>query len=114
MLNIPQHVLAFLQTVSIADKRALAANFLKTAKIMVPPTLYYGAIGVAFSGTQCAVEKINGERDAVSGILGGVAAGAVVGLRNGSLPGAIGFGMLFAGGQRRLCSALRFVLVPAC
>lgn len=100
-----------MQTLSLSEKNAVAANFLKSAKITGAPAVYYTAIGLAYSGTQCAVEKINGERDAVSGIIGGLAAGAVVGLKSQSVPGAVGFGLFFAGARRMQASKLPCVFV---
>ena len=87
------------KTLSLAEKNRVGANLLASAGRVAGPVGYYTAVGLAFSGAQCLAQQASGERDAVSGIIGGAAAGAVVGLRRASLPAAVGFGMLFASGS---------------
>lgn len=50
----------------------------------------FAAIGLAFSGIDCAAETFRGKKDLWNGIYGGAAAGAMLGLRVGKLPVAVG------------------------
>eukprot|EP00891_Asterochloris_glomerata_P009417 jgi/Astpho2/9417/Aster-x0853 len=50
----------------------------------------FGAVGLAFTGVDCLAETIREKKDMWNGVLGGATAGAVLGLRIGRLPVAVG------------------------
>ena len=62
----------------------------------------FGAIGCAFATTACASESARNVKDAWNGALGGLAAGAVVGLRNGSTSRGASAGAAFAAASMAL------------
>lgn len=74
-------------------------NFRRTLRIMSPPVALFAAAGSAFAATECLSERLIGKQDARSGILGGFAAGAVVGLARGNFGSALGASLLFALGS---------------
>ncbi|KAK9815230.1 hypothetical protein WJX72_000376 [[Myrmecia] bisecta] len=58
----------------------------RTGRIMFSYGATFTFIGVAYTGVDCVVEHIRGKKDVWNGVLGGAAAGAVLGLRLGRLP----------------------------
>eukprot|EP00889_Picochlorum_renovo_P005890 jgi/Picre1/32920/NNA_008249.t1 len=44
----------------------------------------WGGRGLAFAAVDCASESVRGEKDWVNGVLGGLAGGALLGLRSGN------------------------------
>jgi import inner membrane translocase subunit TIM22 len=62
----------------------------------------FGAIGCAFATTACASESARNVKDAWNGALGGLTAGAVVGLRNGSTSRGASAGAAFAAASMAL------------
>jgi len=57
----------------------------KTAGALASGAALFGAIGGAYASVTCAAESARNARDAYNGALGGLASGAVVGLRNGKV-----------------------------
>jgi hypothetical protein len=73
------------------------ANIQRTARIMVNPMATFAACGFAFAAAQCASYHNLGREDTLNGVVGGLAVGAVIGLKRASLASAIGYGSMFAG-----------------
>ena len=68
----------------------------KTAGALASGAALFGAIGGAYASVTCAAESARNARDAYNGALGGLASGAVVGLRNGKVGHAASAGAAFA------------------
>lgn len=62
----------------------------RTGRIMLQYGGTFGAVGLAFTGVDCLAETIREKKDMWNGVLGGATAGAVLGLRIGRLPVAVG------------------------
>ncbi|WPT17822.1 Outer envelope pore protein 16-3/mitochondrial [Picochlorum sp. SENEW3] len=56
----------------------------RTGGVMVQHGSTLGAVGLAFAAVDCASESVRGEKDWVNGVLGGLAGGALLGLRSGN------------------------------
>lgn len=56
----------------------------------------FALVGAAFSGTDCLVESLRGKTGTLNGMLGGGAAGAVLGARMGKLTYGVGAGFALA------------------
>eukprot|EP00850_Spirogloea_muscicola_P022656 SM000305S11814 [mRNA] locus=s305:123300:123962:- [translate_table: standard] len=72
----------------------------KTARLMGTYGATFAAIGTAFAAVDAIAEKARGRKDLLNGVLGGFAAGAVIGVRQGSVSTA-----LLAGGAMAALSA---------
>ena len=72
----------------------------KTAGALASGAALFGAIGGAYASVTCAAESARNARDAYNGALGGLASGAVVGLRNGKVGHAASAGAAVAGVRR--------------
>lgn len=57
----------------------------------------FAAAGAAYAAADCATQAYLGRHDTLSGVVGGLAVGAVIGLKRGSLAAGVGFGGLCAG-----------------
>jgi hypothetical protein len=73
-------------------------NIKLTAGIMAAPMATFAAGGLAFAFADCSMRNYMGRDDVLTGIVGGLAAGAVMGLRTNSAANALKYGTLFAGG----------------
>lgn len=62
----------------------------KTAQLMGSYGAYFAAVGGVFALTDAVSQDVRGKKDLWNGVFGGIAAGAVVGLRAGSLPVTVG------------------------
>jgi len=67
----------------MTNNKALPA-LQKTGQRMMQHGSTLGAVGLAFAAVDCAVESVRGEKDWVNGVCGGVAGGAIIGLRSGN------------------------------
>jgi len=56
----------------------------RTGGVMAQHGSTLGGVGLAFAAVDCASESIRGKKDWVNGVLGGVAGGALLGLRSGN------------------------------
>ena len=65
---------------AVERNQALPA-FRKTARIMGSYGTYFAAVGGIFAATDAIAQEIRGKRDIWNGVMGGFAAGAVVGVR---------------------------------
>ncbi|GMH32705.1 hypothetical protein BSKO_00539 [Bryopsis sp. KO-2023] len=65
----------------------------RTGGVMLRHGLLFAGVGVAYSGIECLSEHFRDKEDWKNGFFGGLAAGSVIGLHLGSLPGAIGAGV---------------------
>lgn len=66
-------------------KVALSASFASGLRTMGRSSALFGLVGLAFTGTDCAVEAIRGVPGPFNAAAGGAAAGVVTGLMTGSL-----------------------------
>ena len=81
---------------AVHNQRALPA-LQKTGALMVQHGSTLGAVGLAYASVECASRSVRGKHDVLNGVLGGVAAGAVLGARSGNLrAGAVGMIVLGA------------------
>eukprot|EP00271_Cylindrocystis_brebissonii_P019383 TRINITY_DN586_c2_g1_i1.p1 TRINITY_DN586_c2_g1~~TRINITY_DN586_c2_g1_i1.p1 ORF type:complete len:161 (+),score=15.28 TRINITY_DN586_c2_g1_i1:173-655(+) len=74
---------------AVERNQALPA-LLKTTKVMGWYGRYFATVGGVFALTDALAEQGRGKKDIWNGVLGGIAAGGVVGLRVGKIPAAIG------------------------
>jgi hypothetical protein len=72
-------------------------NIKLTGRIMANPMATFAAAGFAFGAADCAMRDFLGRDDVLTGMVGGAAAGAVMGLRANSGGVGIKYGALFAG-----------------
>ena len=63
---------------------------LRTGSVMLQYGATLGTVTLTYSTVDCVLENVRGKRDWINGSLGGAFAGAVLGLRIGRLPVAIG------------------------
>lgn len=62
----------------------------RTGAIMGVYGMTFAAVGLAYTGIDCVAETFRGKKDMWNGVLGGAAAGAMLGLRLGRLPVGVG------------------------
>jgi hypothetical protein len=72
-------------------------NVKLTGRIMAKPMGSFAATGFAFAAAECAMHNYMGRDDPLTGIVGGLAAGAVQGLMTNSAYNALKYGAVFAG-----------------
>lgn len=70
--------------------------FKQTGGVMATQGALFAALGAAFAAGDCAAETLRGKQDFWNGVFGGFASGAVIGLRFGSVPIAVGSGTALA------------------
>ena len=87
-----------LQNLTLAEKMQRWRNVKLTAGIMANPMATFAAGGLAFAFADCTMRNYMGRDDILTGIVGGLAAGAVMGLRTNNAGNALKYGAFFAGG----------------
>lgn len=87
-----------LQRLTLEEKMQKWNNVKLTARIMGNPMATFAACGLAYATADCATQRYLGREDPLSGVMGGVAVGVVLGLKQHSVPQALGYAALFAGG----------------
>lgn len=90
---------ATLKDLTLAEKMQRWQNVKLTAGIMAKPMATFAAAGLAFAATDCSMRNYMGREDVLTGVVGGLAAGAVMGLRTNNAGNALKYGALFAAGQ---------------
>lgn len=70
--------------------------FKQTGVVMASQGAIFASLGAAFAAGDCAAETFRGKQDFWNGVFGGFASGAVIGLRLGSVPVAVGSGTALA------------------
>eukprot|EP00775_Hariotina_reticulata_P012927 gene12927-13055_t len=88
-----------LKDLTLAEKMQRWKNVKLTARIMASPMGSFAATGFAFAAADCAMQNYMGREDPLTGIVGGLAAGAVQGLRTNSAYNALKYGAVFAAGM---------------
>lgn len=88
-----------LKDLTLAEKMQRWNNVKLTARIMANPMGTFAAAGLAFGFVDCTMRNYMGRDDSLTGMVGGLAAGAVMGLRTNSAANAIKYGSLFALGM---------------
>ncbi|GBF95807.1 hypothetical protein Rsub_08243 [Raphidocelis subcapitata] len=88
---------ADLKHLTIQEKLVRMNSFRVAGRAMAGPLATFAAAGAAFGAADCLMQDVLGRRDTLTGVVGGLAVGAVVGLKRGSLISGIGFGALCAG-----------------
>lgn len=78
-------VLAAWQDVPAVERNVALPALKKTIRVMGSYGLTYSAVAGVFALTDAVAESLRGEKDFWNGVLGGLAAGSVVGLRVQSL-----------------------------
>ena len=73
-----------------ATPTTLASSAKSSIRVVGGNTVAFAAIAGAYQGASLAAETVRGKKDAANGVVGAIAAGAVVGLRTGLLGRAIG------------------------
>jgi len=79
-----------------------------TGSIMANPMATFAAAGLAFGFTDCTMRNYMGRDDTLTGIVGGLAAGAVMGLRTNNAGNALKYGSFFA--RKQGCEGVSRVL----
>jgi len=90
---------ATLKNLTLAEKMQRWRNVKLTAGIMANPMATFAAGGLAFAFADCTMRNYMGRDDSLTGIVGGLAAGAVVGLRTNNAGNALKYGSFFALGM---------------
>eukprot|EP00882_Tetradesmus_deserticola_P022127 GHRQ01024013.1.p3 GENE.GHRQ01024013.1~~GHRQ01024013.1.p3 ORF type:complete len:139 (+),score=74.93 GHRQ01024013.1:731-1147(+) len=86
-----------LKDLTLAQKMQRWQNVKLTARIMANPMATFAAAGFAFAAADCSMKNYLGREDTLTGIMGGAAVGAVLGLKTNSGVNAIKYGALVAG-----------------
>jgi len=86
-----------LKHLTIQEKLVRMNSFRLTGRVMAGPLLTFAAAGAAFGAADCLVQDYLGRKDTLSGVAGGLAVGAVIGLKKGSLIAGVGYGAACAG-----------------
>ncbi len=86
-----------LKSLTIQEKLIKMNSFRVTGRAMAGPLATFAAAGAAFGAAECLTQDYLGRRDTLTGVVGGLAVGGVIGLKRGSLVQGIGFGALCAG-----------------
>lgn len=90
---------ATLKNLTLAEKMQRWRNVKLTGSIMANPMATFAAAGLAFGFTDCTMRNYMGRDDTLTGIVGGLAAGAVMGLRTNNAGNALKYGSFFALGM---------------
>lgn len=88
---------AALKRLTIAEKLVRMNSFRVATPVILGPVATLAAAGAAFAATDCAAEEALGRGGALPGVLGGLAVGAVFGLKHASLSRGLGVGAACAG-----------------
>lgn len=88
---------ADLKHLTIQEKLVRMNSFRVAGRAMAGPMATFAAAGAAFGLADCLTQDYLGRRDTLTGVVGGLAVGAVVGLKRGSLAAAFGYGAACAG-----------------
>lgn len=87
-----------MQDLTLAEKMQRFNNLKRTARIMANPMFTFAACGFAYAAADCSMQNYLGRESTLTGIVGGIAAGSVLGLKTNSAPNAVKYSALFAGG----------------
>eukprot|EP00884_Botryococcus_braunii_P000033 jgi/Botrbrau1/1002/Bobra.114_1s0040.1 len=68
----------------------------RTGRIMAQYGITCAAVGIGYASVECISEKLRGKKDWVNGVLGGITAGGVLGLRVGRVSRGIAAAVTFA------------------
>ena len=68
----------------------------RTGRVMLSCGAFFTAVGVVYAGAECMSEWWRGKVDYKNGMIGGLAAGSVVGMRTRSLALGVGTGAAMA------------------
>lgn len=83
---------------TLAEKMQRWQNLKLTARIMANPMATFAAAGFAYAAAECNMKNYLRREDPLNGVVGGIAVGAVLGLKTNSAFNALKYGALFAGG----------------
>ena len=83
--------------VTIGQRTALGA-LQGTLGVVARNAVGFGMVGLAFASVECAAESFREKKDHVNGVMGGTAAGAVLGIRHGSMRTALASAVLMSAG----------------
>lgn len=86
-----------LKKLSLDEKMQRWKNVKRTAGILSGPVGTFAACGFAYAAAECLTREYLGRDDSMTGIVGGLAVGTVLGLKRGSFIQGVGYGALFAG-----------------
>lgn len=89
-------ILATWQDVPAVERNVALPALKKTVRVMGNYGLTYSAIAGVFAFTDAVSESVRGKKDLWNGVLGGLAAGSVVGLKAQSLRLGLGAGAAMA------------------
>eukprot|EP00878_Enallax_costatus_P004013 GHUV01004236.1.p1 GENE.GHUV01004236.1~~GHUV01004236.1.p1 ORF type:complete len:155 (+),score=63.16 GHUV01004236.1:326-790(+) len=88
-----------LKDLTLAEKMQRYQNFKRTAKIMANPMFTFAACGFAFAAADCSMQNYLGRDSTLNGLVGGIAAGSVLGLKTNSAFNAVKYSALFGAGM---------------
>ncbi|KAF8065732.1 hypothetical protein HT031_002792 [Scenedesmus sp. PABB004] len=100
-----------LKDLTLAQKMQRWQNVKLTARLLANPMATFAACGFAYAAAECETRRYLGRRDVLSGIVGGAAAGCVLGLKTNSAPNALKYSALFAGAM--VVTEFLSAMVPA-
>eukprot|EP00475_Leptophrys_vorax_P041754 TRINITY_DN78803_c0_g1_i1.p1 TRINITY_DN78803_c0_g1~~TRINITY_DN78803_c0_g1_i1.p1 ORF type:complete len:157 (-),score=14.90 TRINITY_DN78803_c0_g1_i1:359-829(-) len=83
-------IVATWQNVPAVERNVALPALIKTGRVMGRYGAYFAAVGSAFAAADAISQEARGKKDLWNGVVGGLAAGAVVGLQANSLPVAAG------------------------
>eukprot|EP00879_Flechtneria_rotunda_P001139 GHRR01001283.1.p1 GENE.GHRR01001283.1~~GHRR01001283.1.p1 ORF type:complete len:156 (+),score=54.11 GHRR01001283.1:204-671(+) len=88
---------ATLKNRTLAEKMQRWNNFKLTGRILANPMATFAACGFAYTAANCEMRKYLARDDVLNGMVGGIAAGTVLGLKTNSSVNALKYSVLFAG-----------------
>ena len=83
--------------VTVGQRTALGA-MAGTMGVVARNAAGFGMVGLAFASVECAAASFREKREAWNGVLGGTAAGAVLGIRHGSMRTAVASAVIMSAG----------------
>mmetsp|Transcript_3639 Transcript_3639/g.22811 ORF Transcript_3639/g.22811 Transcript_3639/m.22811 type:complete len:118 (+) Transcript_3639:255-608(+) len=78
-----------MQDVPVVERNQAWPALVKTGRVMGTHAALFAAVGGTYAGVECIAEEVRGTKDSWNGILGGIAAGGIIGIKAGRIPAGL-------------------------